>query len=545
MKKLFKPRRLALAVAALTLPLGALANQSLTTAGYTATTGGVVNEGSVHSSSFNPAGNNLLLKHNENLRFGYLSNLGVYAELGESENLDIKIDSMVDQMDWLDELDNPLSNGKWELGELYGHGEDDSFYYEAVAKNANGLLVDLEKGGQIRAGGLVQVPLTPFLMRSNAAKGTFSLNASASLQVKGAFLGGPFGVQSTIKANGKDYNLNLDLEKAAGAYKNLKDKIDDINVNLNGDLNKNNINDIKGILYNAGLLSGGNSEAIEELLADVGNGNVDFDNKTSLTTNSGLDVRAALVKHISLGYGTNLSEMFELNRDYGQLEAGARLNVYNVEAGRKFISLQAEANDNSGNSTSDNLTEDFLDNTKTSTGIGLDLGFLWHAANYQAGITFYNINEPSFDYPDMGKILANDAVTKGALEGLAAAGKASLKDEVTLTRHAVIEGAYFSKSRNWMLQGAYTLGTATDFVGDEHQNLSVAAGYYPKTVWIPGLRAGYSKNMKGTELSKVHAGATFFGVMHLDLAMATSNSSFDDTSIPRYFAVSLGFEEKF
>lgn len=543
MKKLFKPRRLALAVAALTLPLSALANQSLTSAGYTSTIGGVVNEGSVHSSSFNPAGNNLLLKQNENLRFGYLSNLGVYAELGESENLDIKIDSIVDQMDWLDDFN---FGGKQQLEAIYGQvpaGQDaEAFYYEAVAKNANGLLVDLEKGGQIRAGGLVQVPLTPFLMRSNAAKGTFSLNASASLQVRGAFLGGPFGVQSTIKANGKDYNLNLDLEKAAGAYKDLQNRIDGISGN---NISSSDINDIKNILDGAGLLSGGNREAIDELLADVNGsgGNANFTNETTLTTNSGLDVRAALVKHISLGYGTNLSEMFELNRDYGQLEAGARLNVYNVEAGRKFISLQAEVG--SDDTASDNLTEDFLDNTKTSTGIGLDLGFLWHAANYQAGITFYNINEPSFDYPDMGKILANDAVTKGALEGLAAAGKASLKDEVTLTRHAVIEGAYFSKSRNWMLQGAYTLGTATDFVGDEHQNLSVAAGYYPKTVWIPGLRAGYSKNMKGTELSKVHAGATFFGVMHLDLAMATSNSSFDDTSIPRYFAVSLGFEEKF
>ena len=156
-----------------------------------------------------------------------------------------------------------------------------------------------------------------------------------------------------------------------------------------------------------------------------------------------------------------------------------------------------------------------------------------------------NLNEPSFDYPDLSDFLDKNGDTYKAVAGLEAIGKAKMMDSVTLTRHAVVEAAAYSDSRNWMLQGAYTLGTATNFVGDEFQNLHLSTGYFPKTVWLPGLRVGYSKNMKGTELTKVHAGATFFGVMHLDVAVATDQSSFDGEEVPRYAAISLGFEEKF
>ncbi|GLR64681.1 conjugal transfer protein TraF [Marinospirillum insulare] len=543
MKTLLKPTRIALAVAALALPFTATANQSLNTAGYAGTIGGVVNEGSIHSSSFNPAGNNLLLKKEEKMRFGYLSNLGGYVEIGESDDLDKKVDAMVDDLDAIDDFN---VGGKAYLVHRYGNlGNSEADYYEAIAKEFNTTIIpDLEKGGQFRAGGQLQVPLTPFLLRSSSARGTFSLNASASTQIKSAFLGDKFGVRTTFKdASGNSLGaIDIDMATAAAAYNDIKAKV------TSGINNTGDIDDIKTILQGSGILTPQNIAAIEEIKINV-NDIVDGDTDYSFTTNSGLDVKAAVVAHFGLGYGTNLTEWLELNDEHGQLETGVRLNLYNVEAGRKFVSLQAEANSNDDSSASDNLTEDFLDNTETTMGVGLDLGFLWHADNYQAGITFYNLNEPSFDYPDLSKVLdANDSYdseTLDALYGLQTAGKTKVADSVTLTRHAVIEGAYFSKSRNWMLQGSYTLGTATNFVGDEFQNLHLSAGYYPKTAWIPGLRAGYSQNMKGSELSKIHAGATFYGIMHLDLAVSPDTSSFDDSDIPRYVAFSLGFEEKF
>lgn len=551
MKTILTPSKIALAVAALALPLTATANQSLNSAGYSGTIGGVINEGSVHSSSFNPAGNNLLLDKNEKMRFGYLSNLGGYVELGESHDLDKKVDGLVDDMDAVDNFD---TWGQQDLEDVYGDllgGE--AAYYEAIAKKANTeIIADLEKGGQFRAGGQLQVPLTPFLIRSNSARGTFSVNASASAQIKGAFLGDKFGVSTQFfkDASGNSLgSLDIDLAAAAGAYKEIQDVIDTAGTGFDA----NDIEEIKNILENyIGILPTGsvNEQTINAIKKEISEeGAFKPRVETSITTNSGLDVKAAVIAHLSLGYGTNLTEWLELSDKHGQLEAGARLNLYNVEAGRKFVSLQAEANSDDDSNTSDNLTEDFLDNTETSMGFGLDVGFLWHSKNYQAGITFYNLNEPSFDYPDLSKVLAAsdtyDAETLKALQGLQTAGKTKVADSVTLTRHAVVEGAYYTDSRNWMLQGAYTLGTATNFVGDEFQNLHLSAGYYPKTAWIPGLRAGYSKNMKGSELSKIHAGATFFGIMHLDLAVATNKSSFDGDEIPRYAAISLGFEEKF
>lgn len=548
MKTILTPSKIALAVAALALPLTATANQSLNSAGYSGTTGGVINEGSVHSSSFNPAGNNLLLDKNEKMRFGYLSNLGGYVELGESHDLDKKVDGLVDDMDAVDNFD---TWGQQDLEDVYGNlpgGE--AAYYEAIAKKANTeIIADLEKGGQIRLGGQLQVPLTPFLIRSTAARGTFSVNASASAQIKGAFLGDKFGVSTQFKdASGNSLgNIDLDIESVAGAYNAIETEI---NGWTGSTVTDTQIGNIKNILQTAGILNPSNQAVIDNLItqATAGSGGtslISSDAETSITTNSGLDVKAAVIAHLSLGYGTNLTEWLELSDKHGQLETGARLNLYSVETGRKFVSLQAEANSDDDSNTSDNLTEDFLDNTETSVGVGLDVGFLWHSTNYQAGITFYNLNEPSFDYPDMGKVLIGDQETLDALNGLQKAGKTKVADSVTLTRHAVVEGAYYTDSRNWMLQGAYTLGTATNFVGDEFQNLHLSAGYYPKTAWIPGLRAGYSKNMKGSELSKIHAGATFFGIMHLDLAVATNKSSFDGDEIPRYAAISLGFEEKF
>lgn len=492
-----KLKPLALAVAALSLPFTAAANQSLNHAGYTQTTGGVVNEGTVNSSSFNPAGNNLLLKQEEKFRFGYFSNLGLSLEIGEAEDLDDKIDYVQDA------LDDPTN----------------SAHFDKVGE----IMHDLEKAGQLRINAHVQAPLTPFLFRSTLAQGTFSLNASVGAQISAGVIGAPVNV--SVTTGGKD--IDIDVSQALGAYAEIEQEFSGSNISYD---------DLMDILKRHNLTS-----AVEQLKdASASGSNIDF-SSPEIKTNAGLDIRAARIAHFSVGYGTDLSNWFELDRSHGVLEGGLRANLYNVEMGRNFLSLQVEAD--SDDDISDSLTDDFFDNTETSTNVGLDLGFLWHSDNYQAGITFYNLNEPSFDYPDLGKFVDND--TKTVLQELQDEGRTKIKDSVTLTRHAVIEGAYFSQNRNWMLQGAYTVGTATNFVGDEYRNLHLAAGYYSKSAWLPGIRFGYSKNFTGSELSKLHLGSTFFGIFNLDVAVATNTSSFDGNSVPRYVAFNIGFEEKF
>jgi hypothetical protein len=115
-----------LAVASVAMTGTARANQSLNMPGFSTTSGPVSNISSIHSSNFNPANANLLVSDDENVRMGYLSNIGVFAELGESENLDTKIDRIVDDMDLVDDYDFLSDFQKQELNDRYGAGACDT-----------------------------------------------------------------------------------------------------------------------------------------------------------------------------------------------------------------------------------------------------------------------------------------------------------------------------------------------------------------------------------------------------------------------------------
>ncbi|MBE0505954.1 MAG: conjugal transfer protein TraF [Marinospirillum sp.] len=459
---ILKPTRIALALAALSLPFAAVtasANQSLVSPGYSATIGGVFNSATVHSSSKNPAGNNLLLRDGERMRFGYLSNLGMYMEFGQVDELEDTLDGIVNFLDGQEiDVDALVADPSGTVTEV-----------TAAAEEAFDMLLDdLERNGQFRFGGMVQAPLTPFIIGSQTAKGTFSINASGSVQ-------GSMGV-----INGKGANIDI-----------IYDPAEEL------------------LTYNSG------------------------------DTDAGVDLRVASITHLAVGYGTNLGEWFDINLPKGELELGARLNLYQVETARTFVALQ---NDDDEFEIGDSF-ESAENNTQKTNQLGLDLGVMWHASNMQAGLTIYNLNEPEFDYPDLGKVLDND--TLGKLKNLQSAGKSKVADTVTLSRHSVVEGAYFTQNRNWVLQGYYTLGTATNFVGDEYQMMGVSAGYFSDSWWLPGGRLGYNKNITGTELSTINGGVTFFGMMNLDVAMGLETVEYEGSNVPRYFAISLGFEEKF
>lgn len=529
---ILKPTRIALALAALSLPFAAVtasANQSLVSPGHAGTLGSATNPGSVQSSLRNPAVNTLLLKDGQRFRYGYMSNLGGYIELGSVEDLDVIIENLEDDLDAVDEFDETgivsqhLLNRYSELTATSTEAD----IYEAIALKANEELVPaLEKGGQVRFGGLVQLPLTPFVFSSEQAKGVFSVNASASLQGRGAFMGSPFKVKTTYGDYGNiEINIGSD---ASGALKEIE--------NLNED--NATFDDIKDILDKYDLLTTENEKTLDAIAADGAVNNIgDVTSESELVTDSGVDLKLARVTHLALGYGTSLNDWADIQLPRGELELGTRLNLYQVEMMRGFASLKDDDDDNT------DYNDEPQDNSKKSTAVALDVGVLWHDDNFSAGLTIYNLNEPSFDYPDLGKYL--NPTDLEAAEGLQGAGKMKLKDSVTLTRHAVIEGAYYSRSRNWMLQGYYTLGTATNFVGDEFQNMGVSAGYYTDSWLIPGGRIGYNKNLAGTELGTINVGGTFFGIMNLDVAFSTESNSYDGTSMPRYLAFNLGFEQKF
>ena len=551
-------RCLALGLIAFSLPLAVQANQSLSSPGFARTTGGTVNHGSAHASGYNPAGNNLLIAPGKSTRFGILSNIGVSLELGESEDLDDKMDLLVDDLDALDILDdweNVGTEDRQFAEEQFARfgdctldstdtnrpdGDTRAACYQGVADSINNdLLADLEKGGQIRFGAHASLPLMPFLFRVGD-NGSMGLNVGAGVQSRGDFVGDRFGVRSNFSVGGNDVgSLNIDTGQIGAVYVALDDFVETYDeTDPEADLNK-----LADDLVSIGL-SSADVQVIRDIADDYGN-NIytdDLEAEAELTTKSSFDFKTAALAQLSINYAHNLTSAFRLDPLHGELEIGTRLNYFQARMYRSFVSFEDMAEDDDDDDAFDKAVDDFTDYENSASAMGLDIGLLWHARNYQVGATLYNINEPRFDYPDLNDFLEDRALD--AAQSLAAAGKVTMAESAKLRRHAVLEAAVFNSSRNLMLNTWYTVGKASNLVNDEFQNVGVSAGYYTQSWLIPGVRLGYNKNLTGTELDIVSLGVTLFGIFNLDLAASTQTSSFDDDEAPRYIAFSFGFERK-
>src|SRR5699024_1133360 len=76
----------------------AQANQALNAPGKTNTIGPISADSTVHGSSYNPAANSLLVGEGKRVRYGHLSNISFYGEVGKSENMDVEIDELIDKI---------------------------------------------------------------------------------------------------------------------------------------------------------------------------------------------------------------------------------------------------------------------------------------------------------------------------------------------------------------------------------------------------------------------------------------------------------------
>ena len=72
--------------------------------------------------------------------------------------------------------------------------------------------------------------------------------------------------------------------------------------------------------------------------------------------------------------------------------------------------------------------------------------------------------------------------------------------------------------------------------------VTASAGFAPDIWWLPGVRVGYRKNLVGTEVSYVSAGATLFKYFNLDVASSLDTVEIDGRTLPRGLMVNLGFE---
>ena len=273
-----------------------------------------------------------------------------------------------------------------------------------------------------------------------------------------------------------------------------------------------------------------------------------------LSTNTAIDLSAAIVSAFSVGYSHDLSSspfLGESTMDFmkggDRLLVGAELNIYQVTMTSQLIAIDHEdENDELG----DVISDEFDNNQVESTGFGLDLGVLWVSENFQLGATWKNINEPAFDSSKLGVncFAISSAVSRRNCEVaaiLGAAGRVDLAPEYVMESQLSVEGSISTENKHWNLAGAFDINGVAGPLKDEYQWATASASYFSDSLWIPMARVGFRTNLTGSELSFVSAGITAFGGIHADVSMALDTIAVDGEDQPRAVSLNLGIERRF
>jgi len=263
-----------------------------------------------------------------------------------------------------------------------------------------------------------------------------------------------------------------------------------------------------------------------------------------LATDSSLYVKGGSILTGSIGYSREVWEptLFDME---SKLYAGFQTNVYAVSLNKQVLGLE---NILEGDEVGDAVRDEFDENTVDTTQVGLDFGLLWALPNGQLGVTFSNINEPEFDYGDIGincSGVSDQVRQSNCLLAQTFSGEIALKETAVMNAQTTIEGALYTREKTWLLAGAADLNSTFDLVGRESQYVSASASYFSNSYVIPSLRIGMSQNLVGSELTIVGVGTTLFGMVNLDLSASLDQIEVDGTKVPRQVGFNIGIEEKF
>ncbi|MBN2866854.1 MAG: conjugal transfer protein TraF [Thiotrichales bacterium] len=267
----------------------------------------------------------------------------------------------------------------------------------------------------------------------------------------------------------------------------------------------------------------------------------------ALIIQSALYLKTATYTEGALTYGNSF-----YSNESGHLSVGLRAKymqaklVKSINSLDKYLTASA-----SGNDISDQLNDDFKAHTDiadTETAFGIDLGATWVATNWMAGITFQNINSPSFKFNQLGVGTTDQALTEQFY-----ADQVNLKETVKLDPQARLEASLFSDSRNWTISGSFDVNETNDLVGQPYQWATASASYateFTSEEWyyalVPDFRIGYRTNLAGDKRSYYTPGLSW-GPLNLDLAFSDFSDiekavKGDQNDIPEAFMASLGLE---
>ena len=249
---------------------------------------------------------------------------------------------------------------------------------------------------------------------------------------------------------------------------------------------------------------------------------------TPASNDSSLLVKAAVVGEVGLGYSRPV-----LSREKGDLTAGVRAKYYQVKLARNAQFQQTTTAGGAQSTLKVNQTY------TSSSGIGLDVGALWTAKRYRVGAWINNLNTPSFKYNTV------DLSTMPYINPTIA-GQINADDTYKMNPQLELEGAFFSESQNWVINGGLDANAVKDPVGRDFQWATLSAAYATNSWWIPGARLGYRTNLAGSKLSYVTGGLTMFKALSLDIAYGLDSIKDNKgKSIPRSAMINLGIQMTF
>lgn len=264
------------------------------------------------------------------------------------------------------------------------------------------------------------------------------------------------------------------------------------------------------------------------------------------STNTSIYIKGAEIARFGVGYSRPVFK-FEQGRFFdGKLLAGVRLNFYSIGLSKQIVQIDGDLD--SSDEVEDVIEEAYDDNQERTTNAGLDVGVIWQAERFQAGLTWMNINEPEFDYGALGGdcvSLSGSAANDCFLVNEFADAGVLVREESFKMHGLMTVDASFMITPRWYVSTSLDLADYNDPVGDELQYFTVATTHTPRRWAIPAWRVGYRANLAGEELTSLNFGTTLAGVFNLDLVYGLEEAEVDGDTYPRSFGFNIGFEERF
>ncbi len=273
--------------------------------------------------------------------------------------------------------------------------------------------------------------------------------------------------------------------------------------------------------------------------------NLEYVNATSsFETSSSVYLKGAAWAKATLGYSQHLFAVENETWPNGNILVGIDLDFYQMELSKQVIGL---TNIKENESVSDVIRDEYDQGQEKSSEVALSAGVIWLGDNYHLGATISNINEPEFEFGDIG---VNCQALAGSLrdncftaEFFIDQGRISGSETHKMASVLTLDASY--QALSWLkLSASYDTSDYNDPTGSEHQWFNMTAHFMPQVRFLPDWYLGYRSNQVGTELDSVVFGLSIMA-FNIDAFVSTDSTEVDGSDIPRAAGLKLGFSHQF